>query len=172
MAETTGALFSYRLRDELNIETTCLLYLFLDPATTVANLVAEYQATSLLLDAITGGVIQTGKITLDVDPDAGVKGTAVAGSRVEQTGVFDFTNAVTSRLWGQAVPSLLNSKIVSGRINDADTDIVAWVTNLLSAVTTGHYTNNSFQHLAAVRDTFISFRKRRKQLSRESFETS
>jgi len=172
MAESVGAHFSYRMQDELGINATCVLYLYLDPATTVANLIAEYQSTSLLLHAISGGALKVGSIQLEADPDAGAVAAAVAGSRVEQTGVFDFTNAVTSRIWGEPVPALLNSKISGGRINDADTDIVAWTTNLLGSVTTGHYTNNSFQHLAAVRDTFISFRKHRKQLTRESFETS
>jgi len=172
MAETTGGLFSYRMTDELGIDASCLLYVFLDPATTVANLISEYQATSLLLHAISGGALKPGVVSLYIDPDAGAVAAAAAGSRVEQTAVFDFTNNANSRLWGEAVPAFLDSKISGGRINDADTDVVAWVTNLETAVTTGHYTTNNFLRLVAVKDAFLSFRKHRKQLHRESLDTS
>lgn len=168
MADTVGASFSYRILDELGIEATCLLYVHYDPATTIANIVAEYQSTSLLLDAIIGGQVLPGTCRIEIDPDAGVKASPDAGSRVEQTAVFDFSNNVTSRKWGDAVPSFSNSKITAGKINIADTDVVAWTTNLTSAVTTGHYSNNAFQQLVAVTDAFLSFRKRRKQLFRES----
>ena len=172
MTESVRSNLSYSVQDELGINATVALYAFLDPSTTVANLVAEYQATSLLLDAITGGKLSPGSWTLAIDPDGGVKGSAVAGSRVEQTGVFDFTDNVIGRVYGEPVAALLDSKIVSGRINDADTDIIAWVTNLLAAITTGHYTNPNMQHLGAIKDTFISFRKHRRALTRESLSTS
>jgi hypothetical protein len=172
MAETIRTNISFPIQDELGITATCALYAFMDGSTTLANMVTEYQATSVLLDAITGGKLSPGTWTVTIDPDAGVKGSPAAGSRVEQTGVFDFTDVVVGRAWGQAVAALADSKIVSGRINDADTDIVAWVANLLAAITTGHYSNPNMQHLGAVRDTFISFRKHRTALTRESYSTS
>ncbi len=172
MADTVGANFSYSVLDEWGIKATCILYVHYDPATTVANIVSEYQSTSLLLDAIIGGQLLPGSCKIEINPDGGVKGAPAAGSRVEQTAVFDFSNTVSPARWGNAVPSFLSSKVVSGKIDDSDTDVVAWTTNLTTAVTTGHYSNNSFQQLLAVTDAFLSFRKRRKQLFRESVITS
>ncbi len=172
MTESVAAFSSYSLVDELGIDATCQLFTFIDPASTVTQLLTEYAATSLLLDAITGAKIKDGRFVLNFAPDGGVKGSPAAGSRVEQTGVFDFSNVSNSRIWGNAIPALANSKIVSGRINDADSDVIAWVANLLASFSVGHYTNPQDIHLSGVVDTFISFRKRRKQLHRESLSTS
>jgi len=172
MAETTRLTISYSLQDEWGIDATCVLYAFLDPSTTVTQLITEYQSTSLLLDAITGAKLLPGRITISVDPDAGVKGSAVAGARVEQTGVFDFTDVSVGRVWGDAVPAIANTVITAGRIDPANTDVVAWVGNLLASFTTGHYTNPAMEHLGAIKDTFISFRKHRRALHRESLSDS
>jgi len=94
-----------------------------------------------------------------------------ADSCVEQTGVFNVPSSNSGRLFGIAVPGLDNSMIVDGEIDLSDTDVAAFVSAIEGTYTAGGvFTNNNWQQLNDLADAFLSFRKRRKQLSRSSYE--
>jgi len=86
--------------------------------------------------------------------------------------VFNFANGSTTRRFGEAVPALADAVIAGGTIDLSDADVAAFVTAMgaASGTATSQATNNSFQDLTSLVDAFLSFRKRRKQLLRSSFE--
>jgi len=172
MAYTQQAHFSFTVQDGLGTKASMIIYALLDPTKTVANLVTDIQAWASLIEPIIGGKILLGDAVVSVTPTVDQTGRPDADSRVEQTGVFNFANGSTSRRFGEAVPSLSDGVIVGGTINLADTDVAAFVTAMgaASGTAASQPTNNSFQDLTALVDAFLSFRKRRKQLLRSSFE--
>jgi hypothetical protein len=172
MAYTQEAQFSFTLQDELGTTASMTIYSLLDPTKTIANLVTDWQAWATLITAITGAKILHGTSRVVLTPTADQSSKPVAGSRVEQTAVFDFPNASNPRLFGEALPALLDTKISGGSINLADTDVAAFTTAMHSASGTAasEPTSNQFLVLQALHDAFLSFRKRRKQLTRSSYE--
>jgi hypothetical protein len=93
-------------------------------------------------------------------------GATFVASRVEQTGVLNFSNTATSRRYGQALPSIRSNLLTAGKIDLKDAALAA----LVALLTSGPFTNAAQQVLAALVDAIIAFRKRRKQLQRTSFE--
>jgi hypothetical protein len=171
VADTQPAQLSYTLLDELGTKASSAFPLMIDPAMTVAQLVTATTAFADLLDAITGGAIISGSSSLLFGTLGAKDGTPAAGSRVEQTGVFNFNNAVTAYRFGEIAPSLADSKISGGTINLVDSDVSAFVTAMTAAITGGGvHTNTARQTLTSLRDAFLSFRKHRKQLTRSSLE--
>jgi hypothetical protein len=161
MANTQAARLSFSVEDELGTDASITEYALVDPTSTVADLTGAWQAQATLLDAILGACITRGSATLLADM-AGGKAAAAAGSRVEQTGVFNFTNTATSRRFGIALAGLADSVIVGGRIavpEDGPVDL--WADSMVAAIAGGGvYTNEAQQQLAALVDAFLSFRKR------------
>jgi hypothetical protein len=169
MAYTVSARYSITLVDELGTEASDTYYALLDPTQTIQLAIDAWAALAAVVDPITGGQIIRGGITILPVP-AGLKGAPVAGSRVEQTGVFNFLDSITTHRYGQALPSLRDSKIVAGKINLVDVAVAAFITFLTAVLAVAEWVNNHQQPLTALRDALISFRKRRKQLARSSFE--
>lgn len=172
MAFTQHAQFSYSVEDELGTKANIVVYANADPTKTIANLAADWEALAALIDPVIGGQITGGSARLVLVPSGAEKTAPAAGSRVEQTAVFDLTNTATPRLFGEAIASLKDSLIVAGAINLADADVAALVAALYTATANTQPTNNSFQPLSGLHDAFVSFRKRRKQLTRSSYEVA
>jgi hypothetical protein len=170
MAFTQQVQYSFTLMDELSVKATEVIYALADPTKTITNLVADWQAWAALITPLTSAEMLHGQVRIILTPTADQSGKPAAGSRVEQTAVFDFANASTDRRFGEPVPALANSKISSGAINLADADVAAFVTAMHTATANSEPTNNSFQVLTALTDAFLSFRKRRKQLLRATYE--
>jgi hypothetical protein len=161
MANTQPARLSFTVQDELGTEASIAEYAMVDPAMTVTQLAGAWQGQATLLDAILDARILRGSAVL-LNAMAGGKGAPAAGSRVEQTGVFNFTNAITAHRFGIAVAGLADSVIVGGRIDVAeDGPVDLWADSLVAAITGGGvYTNTAQQSLAVLVDAFLSFRKR------------
>jgi hypothetical protein len=160
--------YSFTIQDALGTKASTVLYSHATDTSTGANLAAEWQVLAGLISAITSASVLHGSASImqTFTDDA-----PTSDSRVEQTGVFDFPSSVSGRLFGVAVPGLDNSMIVDGEINLSDTDVAAFVSAIEGTYTTGGvFTNNNWQQLNDLADAFISFRKRRKQLSRSSYE--
>jgi len=169
MAYTAQAQYSFTIVDELGVKAAVTLYALLDPTSTVAQIETDWQTAATDIAAISAGAVLHGKASIVLLPGGGA-GVPEAGSRVEQTGVFNFTNAANPRHWGADVVALADDKIVAGKIALTDADVLAFTT--LMTTPTGHtdFSNNSFIANAALADAFISFRKRRKQLRSLSYE--
>jgi hypothetical protein len=69
-----------------------------------------------------------------------------------------------------AIPSVKDSAISAGKLNLADASIAALVTLITTATGTQAFANTANQALTTFADALLSFRKRRKQLSKSSFE--
>jgi len=171
MADTQYALFSYSLIDELGTRTSVTQPAMVDPTTgTPAALKTAWLGLGADIDAVSGAQITGGSVAIVYQPAGGWKATPAAGSRVEQTALFNFINATSKYKWGLDVPSFLNSKISSGKVNLADSAVTALINFILTAFTGGEFANTSTFPLTALADALLSFRKRRKQLARTSFE--
>lgn len=171
MAATQAVRFSATLVDELGTEAAKLSYLLADPAQTITQVFTAYDAWVAALDTLTDGQIVRGRVDLIAALPSGLKAGPVVGGRIEQTGNFGFSVAGTSHRYNDVVPSEANSTISGGKISlGSGSAGAAWQTLLIGAVLGGHYTNATSQDLAAAIDAFLSFRKRRRQLDRSSFE--
>lgn len=170
MAFTQEAQFSYTVQDELGTKASMVIYTLADPTKTLTNLAADWETFAGLIDLIISGQILHGEARLVLKPSGSEKTAPGTGSRVEQTGAFNFTNSVSPRRFGEAVPSIANAVISGGRIDLADTNVSNFVTAMHTATANTEPTNNTFQALNALADAFISFRKRRRQLERSSLE--
>lgn len=172
MANTQYALFSYSVVDELGTKANITIPAMIDPTSgTPSALSTQWTALGALIDAVTGVELLSGSVSIVKVRDAGWKSAPDAGSRVEQTGLFNFLNASSKYKFGVDNPGLADDKIAAtGKIDLGDTDIANLITALTSSFTGGIFANTSLYPLVALADALLSFRKRRKQLARSSFE--
>jgi hypothetical protein len=170
MAATQAVRFSATAVDELGTEGAILSYLMADPGQTITQVFTAYDTWVADVDAIIDGQITLGRVDLLAALPGGLKGSPTAGGRIEQTGNIGFSVHGTSHRYNQVLASFASSKLSAGKINLADTDVAAFITVLTSAALSGWYANQTSQQLNALLDAFLSFRKRRRQLDRSSFE--
>lgn len=164
------ARLSVTLRDEWGIEAATAAYISVDDAATMASLQTAWFHFQQDVDAISDGQIIRGSIVLGMAPDS-VKAAPIAGGRVEQTGLFNFIGTASPRRWAAAVPAIAAATLVGDRINLANADVTTFIALLTGGVAgTYSYTNDHGQPITAMVDAFVSFRKKRKQLQRSSFE--
>ena len=171
--------FSATIVDGLGTEASTLSYLTVPDSATLAQINVALGTWLSELDAVTDGAIVKTAIRITpgfatiVFPTAlkAATGTAWLNSRVEQTGVLNFGNTVSNHRFGQVIPAIADSKLLAGKINLSDAAVALLLTLLSSGTPAGgNYTNNAQQVLSALIDAILAFRKRRKQLSRTSFE--
>lgn len=169
--ETQPIRLSYTIRDELGTEAATVLHADVDPAQTLSAAATEWQDFGILLNAVCGGNITRGRLELILAPPAPFTGKPVAGSRVEQTGLFNFSTGSTPFRTAAVVPAFLSTKLSGGKINNADTDVAAFINAVVAvpALLNGQFTDLTLANLVAFVDSILSFRKRRKQLQRSSF---
>jgi hypothetical protein len=155
--------------DGLGTKATTEFYIVLDDSKTLADAVADAQALCAAVDATLDAKVESARVTVNYQP-TGMKSVPTSGSRVEQTGVINFSNDTTARKQAIVLPGLKNAAIVAGKMNLADTAIAALIAFIKSAGTSGTWANFAFQTLVDVLDAILSFRKHRKSLSRTSYE--
>ena len=172
MAYTQALQMSFSIQDGLGTKASQVVYALADPTKTLANLVTDAQAMATLIAGIIDGKILSVNAALVIVPSVDQTGKPVSTSRVEQTGVFDFPyGSPVVRQFGEAVPSLSDDVIADDTIV-LTTPVSDFTDAMSSASTNAVYqpTSNTFVDLGALTDAFISFRKRRKSLTRSSFE--
>lgn len=166
--------FSASLVDELGTSASTTAYGLVPDTVTLAQISTSWASWAAALDGITGGAITGGRIDLVKGATGADKGNGAGkpatGARVEQTGIVNFTNAANAHRWGEAIPSLANGMIVGGKLNLADAAVIAFNALLTGALNGGTFTNPYLQALTGVKDAILSFRERRRQLQRSSFE--
>jgi hypothetical protein len=161
-----NATISLAIVDGLGTRSSALFYATVDGTATATALQAEVDALAALVGALIDGEIVATSISLTSVP-AGV-GTPAASSRVEQGVLIEFKNAATGHRWGEFIPSLADAAIIAGRPDPAP--VAALADHMVAGAATVHYTTSAGAALGAVSSAFISFRQRRKQLSKTSFE--
>jgi len=170
MADTVPAQFSFTVEDEFGTKGVCLINSLIDPAATITDLDGVFANILGLLDSITGGKITQGHYRV-LPVISGVKTDPVAGSRIEQSAVFNFSASGTGYKQGVLVPSIANTVITAGKVDLTNADVIAFFTALTTAVVgVLEWTSANRQALLALLDALLSFRKHRKQLARSSFE--
>jgi hypothetical protein len=166
--------FSASLVDELGTSASTTAYGVVPDTVTLAQILTAQGAWIDALDAVTAGAITGGRVDLVTPAKATDKGAGAgkpaAGSRVEQTGVINYKNSVNNHRWGEAIPSLADGMISGGKLNLADAAVIAFNALLTGALAGGTYTNPYLQAISGVKDAILSFRERRRQLQRSSFE--
>lgn len=171
---STPIQISARIRDAWGTEASTLIYGEMDSTEDLTSVESLAQSVLGALDGCTDGVILSARVTLPVVL-TGVKTAATAGSRVEQTGLLSFSATGTPRRFTLAIPSVRNDVTVMTAdriILTVGAPINLLVTHLLNPA--GNMTfngdNEHNQTLIALIDASTSFRKKRKQLQRSSFE--
>lgn len=170
MALTAPAQVSVSIVDELGTTSTSLQHVMVDPTAPLAALAATAQAYASTLDAVISGRITDVRATLLPGLPAGLKAAAAVGSRVEQTAVLNFIDQVSPKKWGSAIPSIADAMITNGKINLTNAAIEALVVLITTPTATAAFATPVRTVLHQAVDIFLSFRKRRKQLNRSSFE--
>lgn len=166
------SILSVEITDAEGVTATSPIYLDIPPTVTVADLTTVAGEYLALLDAIIDGQITDAKfiITPAAGAFAGLKSAPVAGSNVESTGLFNFSQTGSKYKFGIDVPSIANSKIVGGRINLSDSDIAAWKGFIEGVHLTITVVSKFVLVLVALLDALRTFRKHRRALIKRSFE--
>lgn len=170
MAANTQVVFSATIQDEAGNKANCQAHLYIDSAQTVANVDAALATWLGLLDAITGGAIISYHMLIRPILVLTIKGTPDAGSEVQETATFDFTQVGSTYHYGNNVPAFLETKETSDhKPNLSDTDVAAYTTLLTTApVLGGFYSGLGNQELSALSYAFLPTRKHRRSQNRLS----
>lgn len=159
--------------DEWGIEASTAFYAQADDSKTVAALGTEVHDFLVALDGTTDGALRRAEIViLPILPTA-VKTAAAAGSRVEQTGLLGFSVTGANKRYSAAIPAISNGgTVLSGdRIVLTGADPVGLLIAILTTIgTVLKWCNEHNQEIQNFIDALLSFRKKRKQLQRSSFE--
>jgi hypothetical protein len=166
---------SATIADEWGIEASTALYGTADDTQTIAGLDTEVGSLITALDAMSDGVIRQARVTIFPTLPGGIKSTANAGSRVEQTGLLGFNATGSSKRYTAAIPALKNDPTVlaADRIVLTVADPAANLIFILTTLgTVLHWCNEHYQQISKFIDALVAFHKKRKQLQRSSFEVA
>jgi len=167
MATTYGRI-SYTTRDILGVAASHVEYISIDDTKTIANAVTFLDSYLDVIDPIQGGHIESAEIC--IIPDIGSRTAALSSSRVEQTGLFNFSQTGSPYKYASDIPALSNTVISSGTINLADSAVAAFIA-FMEAAHTGFQIVSKYRFvLDILLDAAITFRKKRRALARVSTE--
>jgi hypothetical protein len=156
--------FSARLVDGNGRSRATQAYYEIDDSITLGTLLGHLSAWGADIKAVSDATLTQVSLsaidkTFTVTPKTG-------GAPIEQTGLLNFIATGSTRRWALAIPAFSNSKMVGDRIDLTN----GAVTTLLGDMTGGAFTNDHYQAITTFAGALVSFRKKRKQLQRSSFE--
>lgn len=170
-------ILSATIVDEWGIEASAPFYAQADDSQTVAAMMSEAGNFWRALDAATDGYIR--KVRLELLPVVGTGGItglktgAATGSRVEQTGLLGFVASGSTKRYSGSIPAVSNDATVlnGDRMVLSGADPIGLLVAILTTVgTVLKWCNEHNQEITKFLDALVSFRKKRKQLQRSSFE--
>jgi len=178
MATTLAARLGATLIDYLGVEALANAYALLDPTASFATIITQWQTWLTDLDACTDAQIINAALHVYPALPGGLKGSPTSLSRVEQTGVLNFSASGSMHRWGFAIPALSNAgTVISAGPPPQIVLTSGGPIDVLRALLAGGgtanlaWTNANQQALVALLDTLISFRERyKRQLAGLSFE--
>lgn len=170
MAADTQARVQFSLQDAQGVRTSLNMPAFVDGAQTLSAVKTAWHAQALLLDAVSGAQITGGSGTVIITDLSGLKGTPAADSRVEEVGNLDFGNATTKYVYDSIIPAILDTVLNSPpvTINEANAAMAAYIASITAAILGGNFSNHDFLPLTALKDSFLSFRRRQRSLHQRS----
>lgn len=149
------------LLDGLGVHGEVISYLALPDTATLAQTASALGVWCAAVDGCVDGAFSTATATIVPALPGGLKGATGStwqASRMQQTGIIDFSATGTDRRYGQALPSFTNAAIVGGQFDLGNAAVQALINLLLNP--TGFFTNPQQQSLVAALDALLSFRKR------------
>jgi len=160
--------------DEMDVRAETSVYALVDPTTSFDTILTQFNAWLADLDACTDGQIIGAELeVLPALPD-GLKGSPVALSRVEQTGILAFAAAGDTHQWATAIPALSNGITVTdmGKIVVTPGAPAQVLASLLAGGGTAQlaWTNAASQTLTTATSALISFRRYPHQLEQVTYE--
>lgn len=165
------AIVSLTIQDEVGTKANLPVYVEVPDTVTVATLRGFSQTIAIDADAISGGKVIEIRNTLSIpQPVSGIKANPVAGSRVEQTGLFNFSQLGSKYRWPIDVPAIADTKLIKGRIDLTDADIIAFIAAMSTTASLIVPSSKWALALEGLLDAALTFRKHRKQLIKETFE--
>lgn len=161
MASVRGRL-SLSMIDARGGRSTMLAHINASDALTIANANTAIATFATLAGTVSTAGIEQGTFTL-VNTD--VASAPTSDADVASGAVFDFSNAANPSVYGQFVPSFLDSLILPGGFIDISAGAnAAFVAAMTGGVLGGCYANTAYVCNAAGLDAFLSSRKRRKRI--------
>lgn len=167
----TPTVMSFTIQDDNGVKASAPFYASYDGAVeTVDGLIGEWLVLGALLDAVTGGRIINGSITIPLAADAGWKAAPINGDGVEQTLGLSFSNDDTIYDDTFTIPALRETLVDSQ--GKPITTAAGAIDNLADALagswTNGYFVNSAGSDLIALVKAFQATRKHRRQLKARS----
>lgn len=162
---TKEAIVSFRVADENGRVKAVEHYVTFDDTDTLSTLAASVATLCGALDDVTDGVIlsQSIKIYLPL-PTSGIKTSAVAGSDVEETGLFTFiTSAAGGKLFSVDIPAVAQAILVGRAIPVGSAGAAkTYADMVINPATTFRHTDNRWAvTLDTTKEANKTFRKSR-----------
>jgi hypothetical protein len=167
----TPTVLSYTIQDNDGVKASTPLYTIYDGAVeTVDALIGTWLEAGGMIDAITGGVIRQGAITIPLAPDASWKDTPLVGQSVSDTLNLQMGNVDNIRAWTAVIPALRDTLVDSqGKPIVVTGNAIALFRDLLiDGFTNGSYSNDQGDDLDRIIAYFQGVRKHRRQLRARS----
>lgn len=174
MALTLPIRLEATILDELNVQAETSVYALIDPTASFSTVLAQLNTWLADLDACTDGQIIGAELEVLPTLPGGLKGSPIALSRVEQTGMIAFSAADDPHQWATAIPALSNAGTVisDGKIVVTPGAPAQVLAALLASGGTAAlmWTNAVNQALTAATSALISFRRYSHQMVQETYE--
>lgn|ERR1700690_1057134 len=160
--------WSVKIKDALGVTVSFNDLMVNVPDTvTLAGLQTITDGWTNLVNRLSDGQITLITCKLDM-VITGARGTPVAGSEVERTGMFNFDQTTIGAPWPVDIPSLAETLIIGGKIDLTASAITDFITFMLAAHGGGAVVSDSLYTITGLRDSLLAFRKHRRAESRRS----
>jgi hypothetical protein len=164
---TLQGLMTAHIVDAYGIDATTTAFVEIDDTKTVAQLQTDVHDWAIATSGLSQGNL--GGYGVDVFTAVAPGGPAVGD--VEKGGLFNFDNATDPYAEGYWIPDIAPAILnANGLIDLTNVGVTDWITFMTTAHTVITVVTKGVRALTALRDALISFRKRRKPLSRKTKE--
>ncbi len=171
MADPT--IFSASFVDDAGVRATALDYVSYDGAlTTVNDLLDAALAWGTLVDPLSDAQCTSVTVSITQTGVPGAKSAPVADSTVERTALFSFHQAGSVHISSTDIPGFANSIITNGRVDLTNSAVIAFINYMQNATQPFAPQSVAGRAILAFMHVVLSFRKRRKQRIKTSFETT
>jgi hypothetical protein len=161
------ALASFSVIDDTGVAASIdIPFKFDDATATLANLTAWMSGLASAVDDVTEAQLLKSRMTLILTLPGGIKASPVAGSDVEETGLFTWNVSGSSNAYGEDYAAFIQSAFVGKTINQADASVAALIAYLNVASNTIIGTDRYQNALTTVKRAEKTFRKHRRALKR------
>lgn len=165
MADPT--IFTFSLLDTYGLRAESSAYAAYDGATeTVDALIGSWLALGGLINAATTSQITGGSITIPLQADGSWKAVPAAGNKNNDVLVVDFLNDFNNYVTEFLLPGYLAAMQSGGKVVLTQTQLAALTAALIDDSGTVDYQSRDLHQLNAVKDAFLTTRKRRNQTLR------